>query len=158
MSQSIQEWTKQNLWKTAIKKFEGACMVCLKQNTLSPECFVPYIVLFRVAFRALPDIYDGDFWQGLKCLKYTFAHTFMTTWACFNSLQLSVAFHVETSHLICCVNQMTGFNMQLTMGWDGLMSSQGEAWFYIVDSLTKWFWLKVCDNNFHEPPCFSWLN
>ena len=23
MEQSIQEWTKQNLWKTAFKKFEG---------------------------------------------------------------------------------------------------------------------------------------
>ena len=28
---SIQEWTKQNLWKTAIKKFDEVWMVCFKQ-------------------------------------------------------------------------------------------------------------------------------
>ena len=32
MRQSVQEWTKQILWKTAFKKFEG----CLPQNLLSP--------------------------------------------------------------------------------------------------------------------------
>ena len=29
MRQIIQEWTKQNLWKTAFKKFEGV-MICFK--------------------------------------------------------------------------------------------------------------------------------
>ena len=28
---SIQEWTKENLWKTTFKKFEGMYMVCFSQ-------------------------------------------------------------------------------------------------------------------------------
>ena len=106
---------------------------------------------------------DKQFWhtynfdRQIHLCSYLFA-----IWARFHSLHLSVAFHIETSDLICCVNQMAGSNMKLAMGWDELMSSWVEAWFCMSDSQsfnqTKWFWLKVCDNNFHEPPCLSWLS
>ena len=33
---------------------------------------------------------------------------------------LSVAFNIETSHLICSANQMTGFYMKCDTGWNGL--------------------------------------
>ena len=36
------------------------------------------------------------------------------------SFQLSVAFHIETSHLICSAKQITGFYLKLNMGWNGL--------------------------------------
>ena len=34
----------------------------------------------------------------------------------FNPFQTSISFHIETSHLICTVNQMFGFYMELTLG------------------------------------------
>ena len=36
MGQSIQEWTKKNLWKTAFKKFE---VICLPQQSISLNFF-----------------------------------------------------------------------------------------------------------------------
>ena len=43
-------------------------------------------------------------------------------WQCFgfNPIQPGVAFHIETSHLICIANQMTGVYMKCSMGWNGL--------------------------------------
>ena len=39
-----------------------------------------------------------------------------------NSFQPSVAFHIESSHLLCSTKQMTGFYMERyeTLGWKGL--------------------------------------
>ena len=38
----------------------------------------------------------------------------------FNPFQPSVEIHIETSHLICTTNQMTGFHMNGTLGSNGL--------------------------------------
>ena len=45
----------------------------------------------------------------------------------FNPFQRSVAFLVETSHLICCVNQMTSFNMKLYTGLKRVKPSNGTS-------------------------------
>ena len=37
----------------------------------------------------------------------------------FNSLNVSA--HIETSQLICCANQLTGFYMRVTLAFDGSM-------------------------------------
>ena len=37
----------------------------------------------------------------------------------FNSLNASA--HIETSQLICCANQLTGFYMRVTLAFDGSM-------------------------------------
>ena len=37
---------------------------------------------------------------------------FMLNFYVYNPYHPSVAFHIETSHLICSVNQMTGFYMK----------------------------------------------
>ena len=36
MGLSIQEWTKENMWKTAFVKFEEVCKGCLPQILLGP--------------------------------------------------------------------------------------------------------------------------
>ena len=47
----------------------------------------------------------------------------------FNPFQPSVAFHIETSHLICCANQMTGFYMKRNTGLKWVKGDiEGEHW------------------------------
>ena len=40
MGQSIQEWAKQNLWKTTFKKFEEVCFYGLLQADHTPSNFL----------------------------------------------------------------------------------------------------------------------
>ena len=40
----------------------------------------------------------------------------MQIYICSNQFQLSVAFHIETSHLIYHANQVTGFYMECNTG------------------------------------------
>ena len=54
MRQSIQEWTKQNLWKTTFKKFEGVWSACSK----------PYP--FKFFKGCLPQILLGPFLNTLS--------------------------------------------------------------------------------------------
>ena len=50
--------------------------------------------------------------DSIKCVV---GETFLT----FNPFQPSVAFYIKTSHLICHANQMTGFYINATPGWNG---------------------------------------
>ena len=57
----------------------------------------------------------------------------------FNPFQPSVAFHIETSHLICIANQMTGSYMECNTGLEWVSVHFFEI---IVDTL------RVCWTNF----------
>ena len=46
-----------------------------------------------------------------------------------NTFQSSVTFHVKPSHLFCLANQMTGFYMNKTEGWNGLTRYSGFSIF-----------------------------
>ena len=48
---------------------------------------------------------------------------------CINSFQPSDAFHIETSHLICNANQMTGFYMECNNGRNGLSPISNRDYF-----------------------------
>ena len=58
-----------------------------------------------------------------------------------NPIQTSVAFRIETSHLICIANRMTGFNME----WSGLNIGNGLHWqiFITKDFSTNQFHANV---------------
>ena len=43
------------------------------------------------------------------------------------SVQLSIVFHTETSHLICTANQMSDFYMKCNTGLKGVKKSLGHA-------------------------------
>ena len=66
--------------------------------------------------------YNIDVWQGSKC-----ASAIPTV---FNAFHSSVAFHIETSHLICCPKQMTGFYMKRNPGLKWVkLTPQYQSWF-----------------------------
>ena len=67
MRQSIQEWTKSNLWKTAFKKFERY-MVCFNRH-----------YPFKVHKGSLPQILRGPFLNTLsQMILLKFEQTTMT--------------------------------------------------------------------------------
>ena len=50
----------------------------------------------------------------------------------FNPFQPSVAFHIETSHLICTANQMTGFYLECKTGLKWVNSFHISVFFYFI--------------------------
>ena len=46
----------------------------------------------------------------------------------FNPFQPSVAFNIETSHLICSANQMTGFYMKCNIGMKWVKVNAAISW------------------------------
>ena len=61
---------------------------------------------------------NNIFWSFLKWFRKTLDLIFhciraLDNW--FNQFQLSVAFHIQTSHLNCIVNQITGFYMKFNI-------------------------------------------
>ena len=54
----------------------------------------------------------------------------MESYFLFKPFQPSVAFHIETRHLICTANQMTGFYMKCNTGleWNNLININPINW------------------------------
>ena len=44
-----------------------------------------------------------------------------------NLFQSSLTFQIETSHLVCAANQMSGFYMKNKAGLNGFMLKQGQT-------------------------------
>ena len=85
-------------------------------------------------------------WQQItQSIAYTI---FPGSYALINPFQPSVAFHIETSYLICPANQMTGFCMKCNSGLRGVkpilfsVETKGKISsfiFFVFSSATSWY-------------------
>ena len=71
----------------------------------------------------------------------------------FNPFQPFVAFHIETSHLVCSVKQMTGFYMERNTGWNGLILKKVLVSKVIVTLIMPDS--KICSRKCHDELKFS---
>ena len=76
MGQSIQEWTKQNFWKTAFEKFEGKCSAlhCVKSVHIRSYSG-PYFPTFGLTVRMRENAGQnnseyGHFLSSVRLMKY----------------------------------------------------------------------------------------
>ena len=92
-------------------------------------CLTPATLLKKKLWHRLEHLFDRT--PPFDCLYPVSQH------ASINSFQPSVKFHIETSHLICSANQITGFYMKCNTGLE-LVKAQR----YIILS---WALKAVCE-------------
>ena len=77
----------------------------------------PYSVGIRTEYGPEKNPYLGTFHAALTTTLRidVFSHQF-----CLKPIKCLGCSHIETSHLVCCVNQLTGFYMRATLALNGL--------------------------------------
>ena len=79
------------------------------------DFFVTFILLVSVDYDNLPLFSHNYFLYNMLIVCYL--------WFCFKPIKFRCCPPIETSQLICCANQLTGFHMRAILALNGLNSS-----------------------------------